>query len=261
MASAQGESTIAFGNVVGSNIANILLILGIAATIATMRVQRSTIWKEIPFSFLAAILLLAFAAAPLLDGTEPIIYRTYGIVLMLVFTVFLYYIVELALASRNKPEHLPTGTHSPWIITLMLVFGAASLFVGGKLTVDGAVGLVRMLGVSELLISVTIVAVGTSLPELVTTVIAARKGDMDIAVGNIVGSNIFNVFFILGLSSVIYPIAVPAGALLDIVVLLIATILLFAFMFIGGKGILRRWQGIVFLIVYAAYVAFIIWRG
>jgi cation:H+ antiporter len=262
MAVTQGSTDIAFGNIVGSNIANILLILGLAAAITPIAVQRSTIWKEIPFSFLAAALLFSFALGPYLDGTPNAVLRSEGLVLLMVFCIFLYYVIEMARAApKATSAEMGLHRHSGWIIALMLVGGLAALYFGGRWTVDGAVAIARQLGLSEFLISATIIAIGTSLPELVTTVMAARKNDVDLAVGNIIGSNIFNILWVMGVTAIIAPVALASTALIDLGVLLGVTFLLFAFMFLKPKHELRRWQGITFLVLYAGYLVFLVVRG
>jgi len=146
-------------------------------------------------------------------------------------------------------------------IFLYILGGLVALYFGGKLVVEGAVALARLFGMSEYFISLTIVAVGTSLPELVTSIIAALKGDSDMAIGNVVGSNIFNIFWILGVSALIAPITIPTFAIIDLLVLLGTTFLLFLFMFIGRKHELERWQGMVFILMYVAYIVHLIMRS
>lgn len=263
VAAIRGSGDISFGNVAGSNMANILLILGVAAMIATLRVQRSTIWKEIPFSFLAALVLLVIALGPVLDGFAPAIYRSQGILLLLFFAIFIYYTIELARGHKSQleDEEMVVKQHSMPGALAMILGGVIGLYFGGEWVVGGAVAAARQFGLSEILISSTIVAIGTSLPELVTSVAAARRKDADIAVGNVVGSNIFNIFWILGLSAAITPIALPASAVIDMLFVLLATTLLFVFMFMGRRHQLERWQGALFLLMYAAYLGFLVWRG
>ena len=264
IASLKGNGDIAFGNIVGSNIANILLILGITATITSLKIQHSTTWKEIPFSLLAAIVLFIFASAMMLDKLAlNSISRSEGIILLLFFTIFLYYVFELAKKNKNQMEDkkLEIKKISSAKIFLYILVGLVALYIGGKWTVEGAVALARLIGLSEYFISLTIVAVGTSLPELFTSVKAAIKGNSDLAVGNIVGSNIFNIFWILGVSAIIIPISFPAFAIIDLSILLGTSFLLFLFMFIGKKHELERWQGIIFILLYAAYIVYLILRS
>lgn len=264
IASLNGNGDIAFGNIVGSNIANILLILGITALITSLKVQRSTTWKEIPFSLLAAIVLFVFASTLTLDSLAlKSIFRFEGIVLLLFFMIFLYYVFELTRQNKGQLEDnkLEIKQLSSLRIAVYIIGGLVALYIGGKWTVEGAVSLAKLLGMSEYFISLTIVAVGTSLPELVTSIIAAFKKDVDLAVGNIVGSNIFNIFFVLGVSALIMPITIPLFAIIDLTVLLGVTFLLFIFMFVGKKHQLERWQAIVFILTYAVYIAYLIIRS
>lgn len=256
-----GTTDIAIGNVVGSNITNILLILGISAMVATLKVQKSTTYKEIPFALLAAVLLLVMANDALLDGTTAnAITRTDGLALIGFFAIFMYYTFNLAKngkADDNEELEVISNLKS----TFFIIIGITGLFIGGKLLVDNAVSLATIAGWSEMLIGVTIVAIGTSLPELATSIIAARKGQSDIAVGNIVGSNIFNVFWILGITSVIAPLPINLGTNLDLITMTIATLMLFFFIFIFKRHQLGKIEGVLFLIAYIAYTAFVIYRG
>jgi len=264
LASIKGLGEVAFGNIIGSSMANLLLILGIAAIITNLKIQRSTIWKEIPFSFLAVLILLIFSSVFLLDNLKiNSLLRTEGIILLFFFALFIYYVVGLVKKNKENLEDkkIEVIAHPYWIISLMILGGLVGLYFGGKWTVDGAVSIARTFGLSEFLISATIIAIGTSLPELFTTIVATRKKDIDLAVGNIVGSNIFNVFWILGVTSVIKPIPFPNFISVDLLILLFATLLLFIFMFVGKKHELDRWQGILFLILYISYLAFLIVRG
>lgn len=263
LAALSGKSDIAFGNIVGSNIANILLILGVTALMVPLKVQHSTTWKEIPFSLLAAIAILIFANTLYLDNlTNNTILRSEGLILLLFFGIFLYYVFELTRKGKDNLEdkNIEIKKLSSLKITSYIIGGLIALYFGGKFTVDGAVAIARLLGMSEYFISLTIVAVGTSLPELVTSIIAAKKGDADMAIGNVVGSNIFNIFWILGISSLITPITIPTFASIDLLVLVATTFALFFFMFIGKKHELERWQGIVFVISYVFYIAYLILR-
>ena len=259
IASMQGSSDIAIGNVVGSNIANILLILGISALSRALKIHRSTVWNEIPLSLLAAIALFAYSSRTFLDDASAVITKSDGIILLLFFGIFLYYVATMALSTGLKADKEKTGTMPRSIIAIAL--GIVALYFGGRWVVEGAVILASSMGVSEYLISATIIAVGTSLPELFTSISAARKGEDDMAVGNIVGSNIFNIFFILGISALLNPITMSIHASADILILLFVTALLFVFMFIGKRHTLEKSQGAMFLVLYLCYIAFLIIRG
>ncbi len=261
--SLQGNADVAYGNIVGSSICNILLILGLAALLTPLKVQSSTVWKEIPFALLAALTLFAMSNKTFFNLVNTdYLTRTDGIILLFFFIAFLYYTFEL---TKSKQEESALGLkvhkHKGIILFFMMAGGFAALFIGARLTVDSAVNIARQFGISELLISSTIVAVGTSFPELVTSLVAVQKKEMDLSIGNIVGSNIFNIFFIMGVSAVISPLAVPVGINFDFIILIITTILLFVFMFSGKKHTLDRWEGMIFLLLYVVYVAIILIRG
>ncbi len=257
----QGNTEIAIGNIVGSNIANILLILGICALIRPLSVKRDTVWKEIPMSFLAIGIMGVMAADSLIDGAiTSQLTRIDGLVLISFFIIFLYYSLGLAKQGHEEPVQI-TQQRKLSISLVYIVAGLVGLVLGGKLVVDGAVDLASLLGVSSSLIGLTIVAVGTSLPELATSIVATRRGSVDIAIGNVVGSNIFNVFWILGASALIKPLTTPEYGLVDIAVATAASGVLFLSMFFGRRNVLEKSQGVLFLLGYAAYVAFLIIRG
>jgi len=273
LSATSGSTEIALGNVVGSNIANILLILGLSALFTKLSVQKNTTWKEIPLSFLGALFLFIFAFQQFLDARlfnqifnlNPQsffgeITFTHGLILLLVFIIFLYYTIELSKAKDG--EEISEIKEIPTFKALGLTFlGLIMIIFGGKFTVDSAVIMAKMFGVSESLIALTIVAVGTSLPELVTSVVASRKGQGDIAVGNVVGSNIFNIFFILGTTATVKSIPVNYNNLLDIIFLLIITILTFVSIFIFEKNKLGKKEGIAMLSLYTLYTIYLIYRG
>ncbi|MCB1171319.1 MAG: calcium/sodium antiporter [Leptospiraceae bacterium] len=259
IASFQGSADLAVSNVVGSNIANILLILGITALVRPITVQSSTVWKEIPFSFLAVIALFVVANDKLLDGSDSnILSRSDGLTIMMFFAIFMYYVVNLAMKGQADDllEDLPEETLSVPKAIMFTVLGMIALPLGGDWIVDGAVTTARALDVGEDIIGLSIVAIGTSLPELAASVVAARKGNSDIAVGNVVGSNIFNIFWVLGLSMTIRPIPFSNAANLDLFIVMVASLLLFLFVFVGKRHTLERSQGVVFLFFYVGYLVF-----
>jgi len=264
LASINGSTDLAVANIIGSNIANILLILGISAIIYPLAVQKSTVWKELPFAFLAVLVLLVIANDQLLDGmSASVISRIDGLVLLAFFGIFLYYIFGTAFNSPSEKASgdEPATTFIPSRAALQIVGGMAGLVVGGKWIVDGAVSFASSFGVSEALIGLTIVAIGTSLPELATSAVAAYKKNVDIAVGNIVGSNIFNVFWILGASAIVTPLPFATTANVDLLVAVGATLLLFLALFVGRRHTVERWQGVLFVILYVAYITYLIIRG
>lgn len=251
----QNQPEVAIGNITGSNICNILLILGISAMLCPLRVQKSTVWKEIPFSLLAQLMLLIMVLDITLDGAAGnILSRTEGFAFLAMFAIFLAYIAGMArnlLSSDQQGEHkvFSLGKSLIWVL-----LGLAFLIAGGKLVVDGALRIADWLGLSKSFIAVTVVAVGTSIPELATSTVAAYKKNADIAVGNVVGSNIFNIFFILGVSSIIRPIPLPADLMLSVHVGIIATVILFMTLFAGKRHMIDRWQGAVMLGLYGLYL-------
>lgn len=261
-ASIKGNAAIAIGNVVGSNIANILLILGVASLIYPLAVGKGTVWKEIPLSLLAAVLLGVMANDRWIDGgAENVLGRIDGLVFLAFFVIFIYYTASIARRIEGMEEAVPQKQFSVPRSLLMIVAGLAGLVLGGHWVVEGAVHIAERAGVSELLIGLTVVAVGTSLPELATSAVAAYKKNSEIAVGNVVGSNIFNIFFVLGISAVVKPLEFAGGGNPDIGMAVLASLLLFLCMFTGKKHVMERWQGGIFLVIYAGYIVWLIHRG
>ncbi len=259
LASFGGQPDIAFGNVVGSNIVNILLILGVAGIIRPIRTKKNTVWKEIPFSLLAVIILFVMCNDYLFDRLPDVLSRSDGLLLLIFMSIFLTYTFGISqVESQHSPEIKPLGTLK---IGLFIAVGLAGLILGGKLAVNNAVIIARTAGLSEKLIGLTIVAIGTSFPELFTSAIAAYKNKTDLAIGNVVGSNIFNIFFILGLSAFFRPIPFTPVLNADILILLFASLLLFMTMFTGRKRLLDRWEAVLFLFFYAGYIIFLLIRN
>lgn len=264
LANLRGASEIAFGNILGSIIANIFLVLGVTAIIRPIKVERNSVTKEIPIALFAVIVLFIIANSMTIDQTTTnTLTRTNGAIMILFFLVFLYYSIEVFRQSRKKLQDQAIGIDArPLSISiLMMLVGVIGLFFGGEWTVNGAVVIARQFGLSEFLISSTIIALGTSLPELMTGITAARKNETGIVVGNVAGANIFNVFWILGVSALIAPIAVPSFINTDTAIACIATLMLLGSIFLGKKGEIERWQGITFILLYIAYLAFIVIRG
>lgn len=259
IASFKGNTDIAIGNVLGSNTANIFLILGISSIIYPLGVTKGTVWKEIPFSLLAAVVLVFAANDQILEkAAVSVLTRIDGLIFLCFFTIFIYYTFSIAARVEGVEEHVPVRQYG-WLRSLLFIIaGLAGLTIGGKWIVDGAVILAKKLGMSESLIGLTIVAVGTSLPELATSAVAAYKKNSEIAVGNVVGSNIFNIFFVLGISATIRPLPFQTQNNVDLCVVILSSLMLFFFMFTGKKHSLDRWEGIVCLILYFGYVAFLI---
>ncbi|HSI77016.1 MAG TPA: calcium/sodium antiporter [Lunatimonas sp.] len=258
-ASLDGSSQMVLGNVLGSNIFNVFAILGVAAVILPLQVKTNTTWIEIPLSFLAAILVLVLVSDVWLnDFTVNIISKGDGVVLLLFFSVFLVYNVVVSNNPDQNPDSLEIPAYSTRKAIFWILVGLGGLILGGKLIVDNAISIAQNLGLSERIIGLTIVSIGTSLPELATSVAAVRKKKVDIAIGNVVGSNIFNIFFILGVSSVIGPVVVANANFIDIFVNILAGILLFVFVFTGKGRVLNRLEGGIFLTIYVVYIASLI---
>ncbi|TVR44617.1 MAG: sodium:calcium antiporter [Bacteroidia bacterium] len=262
VASFKGTADVALGNVLGSNVSNILLILGVSALLFPLAVNHNTLWKEVPFAILGAALVGILANDALLDGIgQSKIYRSDGIVLILFFVLFSVYAFGISRQKGIAPVEKNIREFSMGRSLLLVIAGIVALVAGGRWIVQGAVEIASTLGMSEAVISLTIVALGTSLPELATCVAAALKKNVDIVIGNVLGSNIFNVFFVLGTSAVIKPLPFNEVLNFDIFVGLGAVMLLWAFLAISGKNTLQRWQGVLFILLYIAYIAFLLIRG
>ena len=257
-ASVQGNSEIAIGNILGSNIANILLILGISAIIYPITAKKNTVLKEIPLSLLAAVVLGFMANDMIIDGASfSGITRIDGFILLSFFIIFLYYTFGITKSDTDiVEEKMEVFSYSKAVGFIIL--GLAGLVIGGKWIVDGAVKIAVFFNISQSLIGLTIVAIGTSLPELATSAIAAYKKQSDIALGNVVGSNIFNIFWILGVSAIIRPLPFNTSSNGDIAMTIFASIILFIVMFIGKKRVIERWQGVFMVTSYVGYVVFLV---
>ncbi len=252
----EGSTDIAIGNVLGSNIANIFLILGISALIFPLSIQKNTTWKEIPLSLLAAVVLGILANDQIIDNSplNSEVSRIDGLVLLSFFLIFLVYTFEI---SRNQDESDETIKHmSLWKAIVLVLVGLLGLYFGGKYLVEGAINIATALGMSERLIGLTIIAIGTSLPELATSVVAAFRKKADIAIGNIVGSNIFNIFFILGTTAVIKPLPFNPAANIDLVITILASLMLFLTTFTLGRRRVDRVEGGVFVMIYVGYIVY-----
>jgi len=255
---AGGNTDIAIGNILGSNIANVLLILGVSAIIYPLATKENTVWKEIPLSLLAAILLGVMANDMLIDGVGfSELTRIDGIVLLAFFIIFMYYTFMIA-RVKGEASDSDIKQFSNLKSILYIISGLAGLTIGGKWIVDGAVKIAELFNMSQSLIGLTIVAVGTSLPELATSATAAYKKQTDIAIGNVVGSNMFNIFFILGISAVIHPLPFDTDSFGDILMTVFASLILFAVMFIGKRHTVKRWQGALFVMIYIGYIVYLV---
>lgn len=257
LAGLSGNTDVAIGNALGSNLFNIGIILGVSALFYPVAIQKNTAWKEIPFALLAATAL--FLMVNDATGTAGLS-RNDGLLLLLFFVIFLIYVFEVALANP-EPD---TEKHQPmksWKAAAMIAGGLGALVLGGQWIVDGAVTYARAAGLSEAVISLTIVAAGTSLPELATSLAAARRGSSGMVIGNVVGSNVFNIFMVLGLGSAITPIPFNSSWNFDLVVSLVLTFLVFVFVFLRPGRQIDRLEGGVLVAAYGIYVAWMVMQS
>ena len=258
--SLRGESALAFGNVIGSNISNLALVLGAAAMLQSIEIEGSVIRREVPLLLLVTTIMTVMALDTVLEGTAAHIGVSDAIVLLLLFTVFLYITVQDVILSKKNDPLLTEIKDNPLVVTkpvskyhwAFIVGGFALLFAGGEMTVRYSVAFAGALGISTTLVGLFVVAIGTSLPELVTSVIAAWRKQSDLALGNILGSNVFNSLVVLPASALVGTVAIPKGGLLDLVVSWLFTAALIPIFFMG-RARLGRASGIMLLIAYAAY--------
>ena len=248
---ASGNTDMVLGNVIGSNILNILLILGVAAVICPIVIKDNTVKKELPLTILISTLLVVlFLDVGLGNGVANQITRADGIVIILFFSVFLYYLFTLAKQKKDTKEEKPKFKLGKSLLFILL--GLVAIVIGSDLVVDNASSIAQTLGVSERIIALTIVAFGTSLPELVTTVVSARKGEQDLLVGNIIGSNIFNICIVLGIPVIIFGgITQSSFQMIDLIMLVTSACLLFIFSKTARK--ITRTDGVIMLIAFIIY--------
>lgn len=256
MGSIEGHHEIVFANIIGSNNFNLLVILGISGLITPLVVQSSTVWKEIPLSLFAAILLFILAN----DFWSPesfTLSRLDGFIFLTLFVGFLYYVYK-QLSSDTAEIETPEKQYSQLKIWSFIILGLTGLVLGGRLVVNNAIEIATVLGVSEKIIGLTIIAAGTSLPELATSIVAAMRKNVDIAVGNIIGSNIFNIFLILGISSLVNPVHYNPSFNSEMYLLGGGTLLLFIWMFTSQKKKLDRWEAAILLLIFMGYMAYLV---
>ncbi|MGN0557098.1 MAG: calcium/sodium antiporter [Acutalibacteraceae bacterium] len=244
-----GNAGISVGNIIGSNIFNILVILGITSVIAPISVRRSTLRYEAPFMLIITVVLMLF-------GLGGEISRVEGVILWILFIAYLAYLFVAARRGSNDIDDLP-AQKKLWVQFALLIGGLAAVIIGGSIVVDNAVVIASALGMSDRLISLTVIAFGTSLPELVTSIAAVRRGNADLAIGNIVGSNVFNILFVIGSSSLIIPITFADQFLIDSVIALFAGLMLW-FGAMNRDKKLKRPVGILMLLSYAAYFVYLL---
>lgn len=263
-ASLTGDTEISLANIIGSNIFNFLLILGAASIITPIAAQKSVVAKDLPFAILAPVVLLVLAADQFLNqAAVNQLTRGDGLILLCFFLIFMVYVIQTGLKARNDFKDAPSGEQKPTLKTgqavLLLALGLVGIVLGGTMVVNSAEKIALAWGMSQKLVGLTIVAVGTSLPELVTSVVASIKGQNDIALGNLVGSNIFNIFFIGGMSATLAPMPANSFVLVDTFILFGASLL--CLLFAKTRHQVGRQEGILLLLCYAAYLAYIIIRN
>jgi cation:H+ antiporter len=251
----KGNTEFVFGTILGSNISNILLIIGLSAIVFPVVFNKSIINNEIPLGLFASVLLFILAF-----GSPGYISRIDGIIMLAIFAFFVYYIYKIRKKDKKKTK-VKIKQYNDFLIALMIIGGLIGLFIGGKLIVDNALLIANNFGISDFLISATIIAIGTSLPELATALVAIFKKKVDLAIGTIAGSNIINIFLILGLTSVISPIRIPIFAGFDMIYLIFASLILLAFIFLGKNYKLTKISGFFLLLFYILYLIIIIFRG
>lgn len=255
VASFDGFSDIVFGNIIGSNNFNLFIILGVAGLIYPITVQSSTAWKEIPISLIVALLLLVLANDFFINQ-NPELSNIDGLILLTGFVCFIYYVFTQL--KQEKPEAIAYEEKSNYKIGALIIIGMAGLIIGGKLVVDNSINMATELGVSQKIIGLTIVAAGTSLPELVTSMVAAIRKNSDIAIGNVIGSNIFNVLLILSISSFVNPIEYNTNFNQDLLILIGGTVFLLLAMFTGKRKKLDRWEALILISFYLIYTTFLV---
>lgn len=265
-ASLANNNALAISNVVGSNIFNMMFVIGVCSILTTIGVKRETITRDIPLSLVCAVLLLTFGYLAVGDKSHMTLGHLDGILFLIIFAGYILLMIVHAMNARNKKEvvQLETMENEELLVMsypksfLCIVGGAAAIAFGGDLTVDAASRIAIDFGMSQNLVGLTIVSIGTSLPELVTSIVAARKNEVDMAVGNAVGSNIFNILMVLGISSAISPVALIRENIIDIVLLMVFSVMVW--IFAGTRKKIERKEGIIMVVVYLVYCAYIIAR-
>ena len=252
----KGSPGLALGNIIGSNIFNGMLILGVTALLCPIKFDAKMLTREIPFNLLASIVLILVSGSMLVGGAPGEMITRYGGMLLLCFlAIFVRYTFTI---TNDGGDEEPGEVLSIGKVVLFIVAGLAALIFGGNVFVDGATEIARVLGLSEAVIGITIVSAGSSLPELAVSVSAARKGNVGIALGNVLGSNILNIFFILGVSATITPIALDGFSVVDYYVLLASSLLIYFVARFGGKAVITRFEGAVLVAGYVAYTTWLV---
>ena len=265
-ASITGNNELAVSNVVGSNIFNLMVVIGVCAMITTVEVAQETIKRDIPFSLICAGLLLLLGIVGVGDKSGMVLGHLDGVIFLVLFAGYLFYMVKIALKANKEGKKVEIEGGSDEDIKLIsvplsilfIVGGAAAIAIGGDITVDAASRIASDLGMTQTLIGLTIVSIGTSLPELVTSIVAARKNEVDMALGNAIGSNVFNILMVLGIASAISPISIITENIIDLCVLIVFTVCVW--IFAGSKKKIGRIEGFCMVALYAAYAVYIIIR-
>lgn len=267
LSAAAGNSDVAIGNIVGSNIFNVFLILGVCALIAPLPLTGGNIRRDLPFLTAVSVLLLLLTSDRLLGlGEVDAIGRIDGIVMLLLYIALIRYTIRTerrtaalaTQATQTTQTEKPQRSKSLWLIVVMIVGGLAGLVFGGELFLDSATAIARALGVSESVIAITLVAGGTSLPELASSVVSLLKGKSEMALGNVIGSNIANILLILGLSATIHPLTLGGITRIDLLTVLLSSVLLFVTAFTFRRKAVDRWEGAIFLVIYALYIGYLV---
>lgn len=280
----KGSSEIVFGNVIGANIANVLLILGVMAVIRKIDVKTETIWKQIPFALLAAFILFLFSIQTMFSSGQVSLTFVEGFLFLALLIYFLYSVMQMGkrekkkkglhldfdlvtniwsmMSIKNRVSSLRDGfSRLNWKVFGKFAVGVVLIYLGGRWVVSGAIFIAGQFGLSSFLISATIISIGTTLPEFIVAVFATLRGKVDMAVGNVIGSIIFNIFGVLGISAIVRSMTIPAFIYIDVAIMFFVFLLLFIFVFTGENHSLRRKDGILFLLLYVFYLAYIIIRG
>ena len=267
-AAIQKSNEIALSNVLGSNLFNLLMVAGICAVISPLPVDRSVVRRDMPFSVICTILLLAASCASVFTGggipfagadfsiNVGLVSRVIGLALLVIFVGYIAVLIKSA--GKNKEDGAEEAVKSLRKCIFLIITGLILIIAGGQAVVYSAKAIARIAGMTETLIGLTVVALGTSLPELVTSIVAARKGETELAVGNVVGSNIFNLLLILGVSSLVNPVAVNMASLCDMIILILVSVLVLIFMLVSKK--ITRLQGLLMVVIYIADVVFAFFR-
>lgn len=267
LSAAAGNSDVAIGNIVGSNIFNVFLILGVCALIAPLPLTGGNIRRDLPFLTAVSVLLLLLTSDRLLGlGEVDAIGRIDGIVMLLLYIALIRYTIRTerrtaalaTQATQTTQTEKPQRSRSLWLIVVMIAGGLAGLIFGGELFLDSATAIARALGVSESVIAITLVAGGTSLPELASSVVSLLKGKSEMALGNVIGSNIANILLILGLSATIHPLTLGGITRIDLLTVLLSSVLLFVTAFTFRRKAVDRWEGAIFLVFYALYIGYLV---